>query len=736
MKSESGLRAVDLSNCDLEPIHIPASIQPHGALMVLREPDLAIQQASENVGEFFGRSFEDVLQHSLSSLLGSAATDKVRDAVRDGRWDSVNPLQLDVGSVRLEGIVHRHDGALILELESASNTSQSDGDNQSLRRALMSLQSTRTLSALCEAVVREVRHLTGFERVVLYKFHAGGDGSVEAESKENFLESYLGLHYPASDIPRQARELYRKNWLRIIPDGRYVPARILPTLRVDSNTALDLSFSVLRSVSPIHLEYMANQGVRASMSISLVVRDQLWGLISCANHTGPRQIPYELRSTCEALGRLSSFQIAAVEEHQAEIARKSRRHARSALAGTLHKGEVLRGVLADPIALMELVTAEGAAVLSGNEIESCGITPSHAAIAALTDWLDARNDPEVFATSFLSSLYPAAAEIINSASGILTFALPGALRRRIVWFKPEVLKNISWGGNPSKPIDMNPGMRIHPRRSFELWREQVRAHSALWTETDLEAAENLRRDAVEIDLERQVVREQRAVRARDDLVAVVSHDLRSPLGVIQMQAAILLQTVGGGREEFSRRVQTSAEHIQRSVGRMNALIRDLLDLAKLEAGRFSLQCQAHQMRELLEESLIILRPLAEAKRITLHSDLDGGEVNVDRDRIFQVISNLVGNAIKFTPDGGDVLVRCETVGTDVQITVSDTGPGIPAEQHANIFDRYWQARRNDFEGSGLGLFIAKGIVEAHGGRIWIEDHTGPGAMFMFTLPRA
>ena len=300
MQAESGQRAVDLSNCDLVPIHTPASIQPHGALMVLREPDLTIEQASENVGEFFGQRLEAVLQHPLSAFLGSDAIGKVRDAVRDGHWDSVNPLQLDVGSVRFEGIVHRHDGALILELESASNSSQQNGANESLRRALMSLQSTRTLSALCDAVVREVRHLTGFERVVLYKFHAGGDGSVEAESKEAFLESYLGLHYPASDIPRQARELYRKNWLRIIPDCRYVPVRILPALRVDSNTALDLSFAVLRSVSPIHLEYMANQGVRASMSISLVVRDQLWGLISCANHTEPRQIPYELRSTCEA----------------------------------------------------------------------------------------------------------------------------------------------------------------------------------------------------------------------------------------------------------------------------------------------------------------------------------------------------------------------------------------------------------------------------------------------------
>jgi chemotaxis family two-component system sensor kinase Cph1 len=734
MTADGGPVTVDLSNCDLEPIHIPASIQPHGALLVLREPDLTITQASENVGELCGRRFEEVLDHSLSSLLGTTATEEIRAVVKEGQWDSANPLHLEAGGRHFEGIVHRYDSALILELERASTSTERDGTNRSLLRVLVALQSTRTLSALCDAVVRQVRLLTGFERVVLYKFHAGGDGSVEAESKEEFLDSYLGLHYPASDIPRQARELYRKNWLRIIPDRRYVPARIIPALRPDSNAPLDLSCAVLRSVSPIHLEYLANQGVRASMSISLVVRDQLWGLISCANHTQPRQIPYELRSTCEALGRLTSLQIAALEERGAEAARMSRRQARRDLAGTLRSGEILRAVMSRPNTLMELVRAEGAAVRSESELETCGNTPPPAAVLALTDWLDARSDQGPFATSSLSSVYPAAGEFTDSASGILSFALPGVLQRRVVWFKPEVLKSISWGGDPRKQVQADPSMRIHPRRSFELWRQEVRAHSTLWSETDMEAAENLRRDAVEIDLERQVEREQRAVRARDDLVAVVSHDLRSPLGVIQMQAAILVQTVGVGPTEFSRRIHTSAEHIQRSVGRMNALIRDLLDLAKLEAGRFSLQCQPNQMRELVAESLLILRPLADAKRITLDSDLHGDEVSVDRDRIFQVMSNLIGNAIKFTPELGKVFVRCETVSTEVQVTVSDTGPGIPPEQRANVFDRYWQARRNDFEGSGLGLFIAKGIVEAHGGRIWIEDQAGTGATFVFTLP--
>lgn len=735
MNTERSPETADLSNCDLEPIHIPASIQPHGLLWVLREPDLVIVQTSENVREYFDRSVDRILGQPLAALLNSSEFETIQSAVTHGQWEKVNPLRLVVGGKLLDGIIHRHAGALILELELTSAAARGESMQHALRPALISLQSARTLQTLCDTVVREVRDLTGFERVMLYRFHANGDGSVDSESKQPFLEPYLHLHYPASDIPKQARELYLKNWLRIIPDARYVPVPIVPTLRPDTGAPLDLSHAVLRSVSPVHLEYLANMGVRASMSISLIVRDRLWGLISCANHTAARPVAFELRSACEVLGRLASLQIAAVQEHEAELARLSRRDARAELARALRIGEVLEGAIERPNELLSLANAEGAALLRGAELQTCGTTPSPAEIEALTHWLDERSDADPFSTSSLSSLYPGGAAIAGVASGILTFALPGEPRRRIIWFRPEVLKNINWGGDPRKPMETDHGTRISPRRSFELWKQQVRSHSTLWSAPDLEAAENLRRDAVEIDLERQVAREQRAVRARDDLVAVVSHDLRNPLGVIQMQAAVLLQTVGSGTEDFSRRIQTSVDHIQRAVRRMNTLLRDLLDLAKLEAGRFVLQCTRCQMNELIEESLLILRPLAEAKRITLTSDLRGDFVKADRDRIFQVLSNLVGNAIKFTPERGNIRVRAETVNEEVRVTVTDSGPGISPEQVANVFDRYWQARRRDQEGSGLGLFIAKGIIEAHSGRIWTEAHPGTGATFIFLLPR-
>jgi chemotaxis family two-component system sensor kinase Cph1 len=723
-----------LSSCDLEPIHIPASIQAHGVLLVLREPDLIVTQASENVQQYFGRSLDSVLGSSIATIFDCSDIQKIQEAVASGDWTSVNPLRLTGADTQYDGIVHRHEGALILELEATSTAAHQESKHHPLRAALISLQSVRTQRSLCDTVVTEIRRLTGFERVVLYRFHADGVGSVDAESKESHLEPFLNLHYPASDIPQQARELYLKNWLRIIPNQGYAPVAIVPPMRADTGRPLDLSHSVLRSVSPVHLEYMGNMGVRASMSVSLIVRDRLWGLISCANHSSTRVIPYELRSACEIVGRLASLQLSAVQDNEAQMARESRRSERDELAWALKKGEVLEGALASPDALMRLVSAEGAAVVRGLDVRTCGTTPPTKAITALSEWLDERSAVGPFETSCLTLTYPAGTQIADVGSGILTFSLPGTPGRRIIWFRPEVQKRVEWGGDPLQSKLIDPRMRLHPRRSFEMWKEEVRLHSDAWTTPDLEAAEEFRRDAVEIDLERQVVRERLAVRARDDLVAEVSHDLRSPLGVIQMQAAILMQTVATERADISRRIQTSAEHIQRAVRKMNTLIRDLLDLAKLEAGRFTLQCERYRMSHLIEESLLILRPLADAKQIRLTSDLQGGEVSADRERIFQVLANLVGNAIKFTPEQGSIFVRSETRDQEIRVTVSDNGPGVPADQVLNLFDRYWQARPNDREGSGLGLFIAKGIVEAHGGRIWIEPDTGVGASFVFTLP--
>ena len=723
---------VDLTSCDREPIHLPGAIQPHGALLALREPSLAVAQASENLFDILGLRVEEALGRPLAALIDADAAAAVAAALSGDRWQEVNPLRISARGRQFDGIVHRHLGAAILELEPLA-AAREQGAHHPLRRALIGLQYAQTLGELESGVVREVRQLTGFERVILYRFDESGHGSVDAEAKAPELAPYLGLHYPASDIPQQARRLYLQNWLRIIPDARYTPVRLVGP---EGGGPLDLSFSVLRSVSPIHLEYMANLGVRASMSISLIVQGALWGLISCANHSGPRQVAYEIRSACEVIGRLTSLQIGAVEEREKASRRAGRRATLKRLVAVMRATDpglpLLESLLGDDLCAAAL--ASGAAVVRGGEATTFGRTPGN--VVAISRFLDAREEPEPFATAALPALFPPAAAVKDLASGVMSFTLPGAPRARLLWFRPELIQTVAWGGDPRKPVESDPALRLHPRASFESWKEEVRLRSQPFTATDLETAEDLRRYAVEIDLERQVVREQRAVRARDDLVAVVSHDLKNPLGLIAIQAALFLRILTPA-DEASGRLRGGLERIQRAVERMNALIHDLLDLAKIEAGRFTLRRAPEEVRDMIEEAMEILRPLAEAKRIALVHEIRGApEVDADRERIYQVLSNLIGNAVKFTPEGGRILVHAEPRESTVVVTVTDTGPGLLADQLPHLFERYWQARRDARDGSGLGLFIAKGIVEAHGGRIWADSTPGAGATFGFTLPLA
>ena len=727
-------------DCDREPIHIPGGIQPHGVLVVVVEATLTVTQASENFAVHTGVAVEQVLGKPLSNLLDDVALRTLRDALASGSLEDFNPLRLVMNGRRFDGIVHRHDGATLLEFEPLARDAPAYSPHHALRPALLRLGSADSLPALYEQILAATRELTGFERVMIYRFDERGHGSVDAELKEPGLEPYLGVHYPASDIPQQARQLYTKNWLRIIPDARYVPSPLVPALRPETGKPLDLSFAALRSVSPIHRQYLANMGVIGSMSVSLVVRGRLWGLISCTNHTSPRHVRYELRSACEVLARLASLEIAAIEDRQAAVARAARRETEISLnelmRGAAPLGDVLTRLLDDTTRLLGLVNASGAAVVSGDSCETCGRAPPRELVTELADWLDQHHGNGVFAAESLHAHWTSAAVIKDTTSGLLTFALPGSSARRLLWFRGEVLDTVIWGGNPNKAVETGIGNRPHPRSSFALWKEEVRMHSARWTGSDLEAAEDLRRYAVEIDLERQLAREHRAVAARDELLGVVSHDLRNPLCVIGIQAREFLLR-GSANPLTAVDLRDGAQLVESAVERMSSLIDNLLDLATIEAGRLQLVAATIEVLPTIEKALQTLRPLAELRGLSLVVEADAGLwMWADANRVYQVLSNLIGNAVKFTPPGGQITLRAVAGGDSVAFTVEDTGPGIPAEMIPKLFTRYGQTEQaGGRRGTGLGLFVVKGIVEAHAGEINVHNSPGGGATFVFTLPR-
>ncbi|MDD1945577.1 ATP-binding protein [Pseudomonas carnis] len=731
-----------LANCADEPIRFPGAIQPHGVLLTLSEPGLNIIQVSANVGTLFGHAPEALLDQPLHRLIGEEYARAVQTMAEDSAFLDSPPLLITFKGEQFEGLLHRHQGVLVLEFEPRLKDFKPrahNGRTSDLGKMLHRLQSAKTLEALYAITVNEIQAMTGYDRVLIYRFEEEGHGQVIAEASAPSMELFNGLFFPASDIPEQARELYRTNWLRIIPNASYEPVPLVPKLRPDTGQPLDLSFPTLRSVSPIHCQYMQNMGVLSSMSISLMKGDKLWGLISCGNRE-PLLVPNDLRMACQTIGQVLSLQISAMEALELTRQRDEKVEALALLdrAMKASANNVFDGLAQQGRLLMDLTLSGGVAIIEDKQLHRYGNCPEPAQIRALHKWLQGDGAP-VFSSHNLASVYPPAAEYQSVASGVLAMSLPKPVDNGVLWFRPEVKENIHWSGDPQKPLNLetcDAGMRLRPRTSFEIWKVEMAGISTKWSHGDLFAANDLRRSALENDLSRQVLREQQAVRARDELVAVVSHDLRNPMTVISMLCGMMQKAFSSDGPHTSRRISSAIDTMQQAAGRMNVLLEDLLDTSKIEAGRYVVKPVALDVSQIFEEAYSLLAPLASEKGIDLSFNVEPGlQIKADPERLFQVLSNLIGNAIKFTPRQGNIGISAMSAGEEIVFSVRDSGEGIAPDDLPHVFDRYWTQTENNPTGSGLGLYITQGIVKAHGGRIEAESKQGQGSEFRFTVPK-
>jgi len=391
---------VDLTNCDREPIHIPGAIQPHGVLLVLHQSTLEIVQVSRNTQGLLGPAPEELLGQPLSSLFSDQQIQQIQQCLTEN-FESINPLELAVTQGEqaqpFDGIVHRWDGVIILELEPRQNLPSPNFIDfyHQVRGVITRIQKAPSLQAMSQVVVKEVRRITGFDRVMVYQFDETGSGSVIAEDT-NQDQPYLGLRYPATDIPKQARRLYTLNWLRLIPTSQYEPVPLVPPNNPVTNEPLDLSLAVLRSVSPLHMEYLQNMGVNASMSISLIQNQDIWGLIAC-HHSEPAYIPYNVRTACEFIGQVMSVELvnkAASEDIDYKMHLKSLQT--EFVDALSQEDHFLDGMAKLGRQLLGLVNATGAIVCSGNQCISFGQTPPKDDINALLKWIKPRFDQGMF----------------------------------------------------------------------------------------------------------------------------------------------------------------------------------------------------------------------------------------------------------------------------------------------------------------------------------------------------
>jgi two-component system, chemotaxis family, sensor kinase Cph1 len=749
------MATIDLTNCDREPIHIPGLVQPHGVLLVLHGSTLEILQVSRNTIALIDRSAEELLGQPLADLLGDEQVKRIQHCLTKD-FESVNPLNLSIErqhqSVAFDGIVHRLDSFIVLELEPNTTESQTNFFDfyHQVKGTITRIQKAPTLLEMCQEVVKEVRQITGFDRVMVYQFDADGSGSVIAEDT-NHETPYLGLRYPASDIPQQARHLYTLNWLRLIPDVSYQPVTLTPANNSVTSQPLDLSLSVLRSVSPLHLEYLQNMGVTASMSISLMQDQKLWGLIAC-HHLSPKYISYNIRTVCEFIGQVMSVELAnkATNEDTAYKVRLKTLQAQfiEALSQTEH---FLDGMMQLETELLQLVNATGAVICSGSQCIYVGETPDEADVHALLNWMKPHFDQSLFETRSLSKTYPAAASFQAIASGVLALEISRVHHNYIFWFRPEVIQTVNWGGNPNKPVEVlaDNSLRMSPRRSFDLWQETVRASALPWKSCEIEAVIELRsllvgvvlRQADELALMNFEL--QRSNEELDSFAYIASHDLKEPLRGIHNYANFLMEDYATELDDDGvGKLQT----LVRLTQRMEDLINSLLYFSRL--GRAELMRQTVNLDELVHQTIATLTIARPQNEVEFRLPRPLPEVECDRAQVNELFTNLISNAIKYNnkaakwieigyiaANEAEKMVSAGNVSPSVTFYVRDNGIGIPPEHLDKIFQIFRRLHERDAfgGGTGAGLTIARKIVERHGGRIWVESIPAEGSAFYFTL---
>lgn len=723
----TGMPAVDLTNCDREPIHIPGSIQPHGALLAFL-PDGALAVRSANAGAMLGElpaPGERLDERHLSALLRAEIISALQafDSVLGSLSDELHERCFDV-------IMHQADGLLVVEFEEREAASDKL-ETFALRaqKSIARIQRQRSIEQLLAVAVEEIARLSGFDRVMAYRFLHDDSGEVVAEHRRADLSPYLGQRYPASDIPRQARRLYVLNPIRLIADVGYRPVPLTPEIAPHTRAPLDLSESMLRSVSPVHVEYLRNMGVAASMSISIVVKGRLWGLFAC-HHNTPYLVPHAVRMSCQVLSQIVSMLVDRnlTAQHAAALQRSLA--LRDVILQQFERNDDIVLALAEnPTPFRQLLTSDGVAASAEGALHISGTGPEREALGALIEWLVETDQPDIFHTASLPRDVPHLAARFGAVCGVLALRFDREQKGYAFWFRNEQVMDVRWAGPPHKEMAHGPlGPRLTPRGSFEEWKETVRGQSLPWGRSDIDIAFALRGGLQEGSM----AKASALRRAREMLMATLGHDLRDPLQAIMIAAQMLDLNSGGGgvHNRLSQRITSSS-------GRMQRLIDQMVDISSLQGGLgLPVSMREVELGPLLAEVTEEIR-LAQPG-VELHTRLDGlGTVRVDPDRISQMVSNLVSNSCKHGVPGTPVLLEGCRLDDAVVITVKNRGAPLAPELVDTLFLPYKPGSLNNSRnrgGQGLGLYIVHEIVKAHGGTIGVRCDGGT-VVFEVRLPQ-
>ncbi len=527
-----GFGEATLANCEQEQIHLAGSIRPYGALLLLREPNLTIALTSADAAEFLGLA-QDPVGVSLDALGGNLA-ERVRERIDEPLSQIPAAVRCRVAGLGsdLDGLIHRPmGGGLIIELTpSGPPVDLSAFVCESLR----TIANAPSLKRLCDASASLFKELAGYDRVMVYRFDEQGHGEVYSEQREPDLEAFLGNRYPATDIPQIARKLYVRNRIRVLEDVDYRPVGLTDPRSPISGEPLDMSLCYLRSMSPIHLQYLRNMGVSATLVASLMVGGRLWGLVSC-HHYSARTIQYELRVACELLAEAVATRIAALLSFaQAQAELSVRRLEQRMIEAIARRGDWEQALFENPEFLLAPVSASGVALISDGRIRTAGEVPATSRLAAVGAWLDQTSREPIVVTAALASDARGLADLTPEASGLMAVPLSNGPGEYLVWFRPERIRTVTWAGNPYEAVKVGDDpSQLSPRRSFAQWHQVVEGTCDPWTPDDITTGRLIGESVAD------VVQQSSAMRvliARDQLRAISAKLRRSEQPVMVADA--------------------------------------------------------------------------------------------------------------------------------------------------------------------------------------------------------
>lgn len=743
---------VNLTNCEFEPIHIPGSIQPHGFLIGINSSSWKIDFCSGNIFNYLEIDYKQILNTEFKTKFGELQETLVKEYISKNLLLSSSPLRLNLFGKDFLCTIHKSDNIYILEGEPTSENKKLSDVYDQTSQFLSYMNETHTLRELCDMVAKGTREITGYDRVMVYRFDKDYNGEVFAESVRDDLEPFFGLHYPHTDIPPQARELYMQNLLRLIVDINYEPVPIYTIDDENESKNLNLSLSILRSTSPIHVQYLHNMGVGATLTISLIHQKKLWGLIAC-HHYSPKNLTPEIRLAAQLQGHFITSQIDIRQSNEEyEISRKSNLALEKINAVELPAKESSFEILVQKPELLELCNASGVTIIINGNIYKNGLLPGDNDIIILSEWLSQYTGNTQFFTDKLIDLIPEnLLENCENASGIVYHSLGIDNNNCIIWYRPETLTEVNWAGDPTKAIvkDKN---GLSPRNSFKLWREIIKCQSNVWLDPELNAAANYAH-AIQKQLNLILMtQEEEKYRKLSEVLKetnseleninwISTHDLQEPLRKIQMISSRIL---GKEDEQISENVANSLQRMNTSANRMQTLLIDIMKYTKIQ--HIDESFIQVNLKDVLKEVLADLQEMTNEKNAVINIE-ELPEIYGITFLLKQLFANLLQNSLKysFADKAPEITIsslgkQSLKYGNDTEelyetIQFSDNGIGFEQKFAENIFNIFSRLHgQEEYKGSGVGLALCKKIMQVHKGYILAEGIPNSGAIFKLYFP--